>query len=278
MQDEPKPRARLSVVEVIPPDMPQQSRGISVRYGILTLEMPSGEKHSFPVISGGFGRGAIPGIDKPLQSAANERFPVAPVAANEVLAADDLKPLDAEQARALKHALQRSGWALPFADLQPDPLLDAALPAPPAPVHPGYAVRAKYEIFGGGRGTGKGGFQSGGADFIVRFVSPRDVDRGLNRAQMEAGMLGAFALHPDGDNGDLPEYVNVGRKHRDGIPDDGNNGCLSLSSKDAKKFQDLYFGIPSDQRPDAIYFLEPDPAERVPDMRPFSQSFSGLAR
>lgn len=270
MEQTEKSRARLSVVEVTPPDMPQQSRGISVRYGVMTLELPSGEKHSFPVISGGFGLGAIPGMDAPLRSAQGKHFPPTPLA-KEILADRSLHPLDPEQANSLKQALQRSGW-IPFTDTPAD-TVSAELPSQPAP-----NVRAVYEIYAAGRGTGKGGFQSGGADFIVRFVSPNDVSRGLNRAQMDAGKIGAFALHPDGDNGDLPEYVNVGRKHRDGIPDDGNNGCLSLSSKDAKKFQDLYFTIPADQRPKEIYFLEPAPAERVPDVRPFSQSFSGLAR
>lgn len=272
METSEKPRARLSVVEVVPSDMPQQSRGISVRYGIMTLEMPSGEKHIFPVISGGFGLGAIPGMDRPLRSAEGKRFPVSPVTPNELLADGSMALVPHDESAPLKQALRNAGW-IPFADF------GAESSSPPQETPPPAAnVRAVYEIYGGGKGTGKGGFQSGGADFIIRFVSPPDVSRGLNRAQMDAGKLGAFALHPDGDNGDLPEYVNVGRKHRDGIPDDGNNGCVSLSSKDAKKFQDLYFGLPPDQRPEAIYFLEPDATQRLPDVRPFRQSFSGVAR
>lgn len=269
MEPEQKPRARLSVVEIVPPDMPQQSRGISVRYGIMTLEMPSGEKHTFPVISGGFGLGAIPGMDKPLRSAQNRTFTTDAPVQQAAFTGGEWRPLPPDQEPELREALLRHGFQLP----QVAPEYVAPQPEPQ-----GQRVRAVYDIYAAGRGTGKGGFQSGGADFIVRFVSPDDVSRGLTRAQMDAGKLGAFALHPDGDNGDLPEYVNVGRKHRDGIPDDGNNGCLSLSSKDAKRFQDLYFGIPSAQRPSEIYFLEPDATQRLPDVRPFSQSFSGLAR
>lgn len=51
-------RAQLTVFETIQ----VESRGIPTSYGIMTLTMPDGKKHQFNIISGGFGRGAAPGM------------------------------------------------------------------------------------------------------------------------------------------------------------------------------------------------------------------------
>lgn len=51
-------RAQLSVFETIQ----IQSRGIPTSYGVMTLTMPDGQRHQFNIISGGFGRGAAPGM------------------------------------------------------------------------------------------------------------------------------------------------------------------------------------------------------------------------
>lgn len=179
-------RAQLTMFETIH----VESRGIPASFGIMTLTMPDGTHHQFNIISGGFGRGAAPGMHR---------------------------------------------------DHHPDP-----------------RIRAAYDIYAANIGTGDRGMKAGGADFFIKVASPAAYARGLTHAEINAGESGALGIHPDGDSYDLRRPLNGSNKITvDGHDNDGTNGCWGISSRDAKRFQDLYFSLPEAQRPTQLVITPP---------------------